>query len=98
MSNPSGQGKCHVAWTGQPLVDAIFSGGIEFNSCPNIQDNPLSKPSGQGMCYVAWTGQPLVDAIFSGGNLIHVQISRTVQRPSQVAKACAMLLGKDSHW
>ena len=30
-------------------------------------------------------------------NLIHVQISRTVHCPSQVAKACAMLLGQDRH-
>ena len=58
----------------------------------------MSKPSEQGKCHVAWTGQPLVDAFFLEGiNSIHVQISRTVHCPSEVAKACAMLLGQDRH-
>ena len=59
----------------------------------------MSNPSGQGKGHVAWTGQPLVDAFFLEGiNLFHVQISRKVHCPIQVAKANAMFLGQDSHW
>ena len=98
MSNTSGQSKCYVACTGQPLVDVFFLARINLIHVQTSRT--VQCPSQVNKANAMLFGQDShlqMHFFLEGINLIHVQISRTVHCPSQVAKAHAMLLGQDSH-